>query len=218
MSARVPADPPTDADPRPRTPTSQLLEQFITHWEGERVCLQDLVEALGDRGYGFFLLIFAFPNVLPSPVPGISAVLGIPLILVAGQLMMGSPAPWFPRVLGERSLATKDLARMIAVIVPWLRRLERLFKPRLRWLTFPLAERLLAAFCAVLAVVLILPIPLGNMPPGLSVSLIALGLIEHDGLTILIGLLVGLLALGIVVGVAAAFLAVLPLFLESFFH
>jgi len=40
-------------------------------------------------------------------------------------------------------------------------------------------------------VVLFLPIPLTNLPMAWGIVLIALGLIEQDGLAILIGLLVG---------------------------
>ncbi len=64
-------------------------------------------------------------------------------------------------------------------------------RPRLHLLTLGIAERVLGAVCALLAFLLILPIPLGNLLPALSILLIALGLIESDGLCAMAGTLLG---------------------------
>ena len=50
--------------------------------EGERVSLGDMVDAFDARAYGPLIVLFAAPNVLPVALPGISAVLGAPLILL----------------------------------------------------------------------------------------------------------------------------------------
>jgi hypothetical protein len=52
--------------------------------------------------------------------------------------------------------------------------------------------------CLVLALIITLPIPLGHLVPGAAISLMALGLIEHDGLMIIAGFLIGGLALLVV--------------------
>ena len=78
------------------------------------------------------------------------------------------------------------------------------------WLAAPLSERLVATFCLVQAIVLFLPIPLGNFLPALAISLIALGLIEHDGLAIMTGIVTGItgtvVASAVIVGMFQAFL------------
>ena len=55
-----------------------------------------------------------------------------------------------------------------------------------------------------LAIVLALPIPLGNMLPAFAISLMALGVLERDGLWVIIGVLVGVFSLVIVSGVVWA--------------
>ena len=72
--------------------------------------------------------------------------------------------------------------------MPWLARIERLLKPRWLWLVKGNIERFLAAVCVLMAFLLILPIPLGNLPPGFSLLLISLGLIERDGVCVALGL------------------------------
>ena len=68
-------------------------------------------------------------------------------------------------------------------------RAERLLRPRLLWLTCALGERLIGAVCLFLAVVLVLPIPFGNMLPAAAISLLALGVLERDGLWVIAGLI-----------------------------
>lgn len=217
MSIWVPSEDDPESEPPSRLPASRLLTDFLAQWQGERVRLKDVVDILEDRAYGLLLLIFAFPNVIPNPVPGLSGILGMPLMLVAAQLVIGRPHPWFPKFLAERSMKTADFRTVVEKVVPWLRKLERLTRPRLRGLCKPPAERLLAAFCLILAIVLALPIPLGNILPALAVSLIALGLIEHDGLAILTGIEVGLVSIFIVSAVIVAMVKAFLFFLQQAF-
>ena len=82
--------------------------------------LGDVVAALGDRGYGLLIFILALPNVLPIYIPGLSAVFGVPLGLIAIQMTIGLPRPWLPRTLLERPLRRQEFARMTQRILPWL--------------------------------------------------------------------------------------------------
>lgn len=158
---------------------------------------------MGDRAFGAMMLIFALPNILPLP-PGTSAFLGAPIVLFSGQLALGYRRPWVPRWLAARSMTSADFRAIVERILPVMERGERLLHPRLMMLTARPAEQLLGALCFILAVVLALPIPLGNLLPGLSISIIALGLIEHDGLAIVVGVVIGVvsLAIGIVAAIA----------------
>jgi hypothetical protein len=201
---------PPDPDPLSRrqsaTPrTSTLLLAFAIHHTHERVYLRDLARLLGNRSFGFLLLLFALPNTLPIiGIPGVSTLTGVPLAIVALQMMTGLPEPKLPAWVTERSLHRDDFRRIIDAIIPWLRKLERLMKPRWLGITGPAGERWLGAFCLLLAVVLVLPIPLGNLPPAVAVTLVALGLIEKDGIFVALGLVVGAGSLALVAGVVSA--------------
>lgn len=190
-----------ESDP-PRKLTSVLTE-LVNDPSRSRISVGDLVQNLKFRAFGAMLLIFALPNALPA-LPGTSAILGLPLLYLTFQLMLGRAA-WLPGFISNRSMQREDMAKLIAKMSPWLHRAERLLVPRLLWVTSPVAERVIGALCLVLAIVLVLPIPLGNMLPALAISLMALGLLEKDGLWILLGALVGIGSLVIVYGVLFAF-------------
>ena len=168
--------------------------------------VQDLLYALGDRARGALIFLFAFPNVLPLP-PGTSFVLGAPLVFLVSQLMLSLP-PWLPQFIGKRSMAQSDFAALAARIVPWLVRAEKLLRPRLPALSSELMERVIGAVCLLLALLLVLPIPFGNMLPALANSCMALGLLERDGVWIVLGLVTSAVAAvvvaGVVVGLAQA--------------
>jgi len=172
---------------------SSLLLEFAAHCRAERVRVSDITESLGKRSFGFILLIFALPNSLPVVgIPGVSTITGLPLLLASLQMMLGHQRVYLPRWIANSSMATADFQRLIHKVAPWLKRIERLMKPRLSLLTRGYAEPLLGACCALLAFLLILPIPFGNLLPGLGILFIALGLIERDGLCTCAGLTLGI--------------------------
>ena len=184
------------------TRTSDLLRDFASSLTSDRVTVGDIVSALGDRGLGVLIAIFALPNILPSTVPFGNVATGIPPLVFAIQLMLGVDNLILPDFIARRTISSKMLkmgAPRIASVLSWF---ERLLKPRLPMVTLPRVERVVGAVCIVLALVSMLPIPFGHNLPALGLLLIGLGLIERDGLSILIGSAIGLLGtlvLGLVI-------------------
>lgn len=166
-----------------------------------RISIGDLLAALGDRALAALLFVFAVPNVLPPP--GTSTILGAPLVFLAAQLAFGL-RPWLPGVIADRTIAREDFAGLVRRISPWLARAERLLRPRAVLLVLPPMEYLVGLVCLLLAVVLVLPIPLGNMLPALAISMLALGILERDGFWILAGLAVAAVSAAVVSGVVFA--------------
>ncbi len=195
---------------------SELLQALAQQEGRERISVRDLVDALGERALGALLFLFAIPNALPVP-PGTSALLGVPLVFLAAQLMLGL-RPWLPRVLSSRSMSQADFAATVRRILPWVRRGERLLRPRLGWLARPPMEYAIGAVCLFLAIVVALPIPLGNVLPAVSISLLALAIVERDGVWVLAGLGVAVLATGVVAGVVYAIVKATLLLVEHLLH
>lgn len=194
----------------PRRRASELIEDFVAHDHGDSIALGDLARLLGDRAFGMLFLLLTLPNVIP--MPGLSTVTGVPMILLGAQLATGGRTPWLPRRLAALTIDREALLAALHNIRPRIARIERHMRPRIGWMTRGPVERLVGAWIAVLATVLSLPIVFGNLAPALSIAVIALGLIEKDGLLVAIGAIGGVLAIGFVValvlglGEAASFL------------
>ncbi|GLK80855.1 exopolysaccharide biosynthesis protein [Methylopila turkensis] len=164
---------------------SQVLRELADGSE-PRISVAAILDAFGDRAFGALLLMFALPNALPMP-PGTSAVLGAPLVFIALQLMVGAQRLWLPRFITQRSMRREDFQALTRKVVPWVNKLERLLKPRAEVMTTYVADRLTGLACFVLSLILVLPIPFGNMPPAIAISAFALGVIERDGVAIGVG-------------------------------
>lgn len=169
-----------------------------------RVSIGDLLAALQDRAVAALLLLFALPNVIPAP-PGTSALLGAPLVFLAAQLTFGL-RPWLPRLITERSITREHFAALVSRAAPWLDRAERLLRPRWTVLCRPPAEYGVGLVCLLLSVIVFLPIPFGNMLPAFAICLMALAILELDGLWVLAGLLTAAGSVALVWGVLWALL------------
>lgn len=181
---------------------SEVLHDIADDHSRERIYVRDLLGAMQDRSMATLMFVFAAPNILPVP-PGTSSVLGTPLILLSMQLMFGI-RPWLPDVITARSLARRDFASVVARAVPWLVRAEAVLRPRLEFLAHPSVQRLIGAVCFALAVLLVLPIPFGNLLPALAICVFSLGLLAHDGLWILAGVVTAVVAIAVGSGVVFA--------------
>ncbi|QBE65439.1 exopolysaccharide biosynthesis protein [Pseudoduganella lutea] len=181
---------------------SEILRQLADDVARERVSIGDLLTALADRALAALLFVFACPNVLPT-LPGTSAILGAPLVILAAQLAFARK-PWLPAFIATRSMARTDFQALIGRIIPWLQRAERMLRPRGSAWALPPMEYLVGLVCLLLAIVVLLPIPLGNMLPAAAISMLALGILERDGLWIVAGLVTAAVSAVLVSGVIFA--------------
>jgi hypothetical protein len=197
------ASPCDDVEPRRRF--SEVLNDLARR-PSPTISIGDVLNAFGDRAFGALMLLFAAPNLLPLP-PGMSAVLGAPLLFVTAQLMLGRPSLWMPRLICERSISRDFFILLTAKLSPVLQRAERFLRPRLGMLFHPLPERIVGAACLLLAVILLLPIPFGNIPPAFAIAAFALGILERDGLATLVGWLASMGSLLILAAISSAIVA-----------
>ena len=167
-------------DTRPVLTVGQMLEQFDS------------------RAFGAMLFVFGLLNCLPLP-PGSSTILSLPILLLAPQIALGREIPWLPRKLIEHPLKRDDLRGLFRRLTPIVRRMELVTRPRLEVMFGPIGERAIGGVCTLLAMVLVLPIPLGNLAPGATVAVLALSLLQRDGLLALLGYLMAGVSVGLLV-------------------
>ncbi|MGO7870950.1 exopolysaccharide biosynthesis protein [Rhizobium leguminosarum] len=175
------------------------MRQMAADQSRERISIGDIFDTMGDRAISALMLIFALPNAFPTP-PGTSAVLGAPLVFLAAQLTFGLK-PWLPKVIANRSMRREDFVTIVGRIHRWLAWAERMLKPRLAIFAEPPAEYLAGAACLLLSIVLLLPVPLGNILPAVTISVFAFGILGRDGLFALIGFVMTAVSLVVAGGV-----------------
>lgn len=158
-----------------------------------------LVKALHERGIGALMVLFAL--LVMIPIPGLNTLSGIPLILLSVQQALGRHTVWLPPHIMDKSLNRKDTLDAIAKILPVLRKLEMILRPRMMWVTTAGKARLFGAMSVAMSLFASIPVPLTHTVPGFGLLLIALGTTQRDGLAIVAGAVIGI---GYIVLVTAA--------------
>lgn len=181
---------------------SDVLERLAAG-RTERITIRELAEVLQDRSFGAFLLVFALPNLIPLP-PGATMILGLPVIVIAWQILAGRDKVWLPTLLADYGIEGERFARIIERAVPLLRRAETWIRPRAWFLSRRPAERLFGLYALIVAIVLVIPIPFGNWLPAFAVAIMGAAFAERDGYCLVLGMLLGLIALSIVALIVAA--------------
>jgi hypothetical protein len=171
--------------PEAELPLSVVLAEIAEHGE-DRISVEELTHRFGGRAIGALLFVFGLACMLPLP-PGATTIFGFPLVLLAPQLIIGAGVPWLPARVKESTISTAHLKEGLPRFIRVLRKVEAVSKPRFVLLFGPVGERLIGVVVLALALVLILPIPGGNILPAMAVSALAFALIQRDGLIALVG-------------------------------
>jgi hypothetical protein len=192
--------------------TSELLGALV-RWPGDTLTVRELLAALGDRAYALLIVLFGLPNCLPMPPP-IPLICGVLLVAVSLQLLAGRPVPWLPGFILDRRIRVSLLDSAMRRAMPWLARIESVCRPRMAVFQQRFALRLVGVPLLAMALGLLVAAPfIGQIPIGLGVCLIGLGMVERDGVVLLIGFAVGALGIALTAGFAYAVLRAIKLFL-----
>jgi hypothetical protein len=176
---------------------SVLLQRLLAEAPPDHFTLGWLTGGLRKRSFGMILLLLAVVAV----APGVSVVAAVLLMIPAVQMILGRPAPVFPRRIAARPLPTRRLAALVRRAVPVLKYLERIIHPR--WAAVLKASKRLDGIVVVLlSATLLAPIPLSNVVPALVIALISLAYLEEDGLLLALALVVGVIVLALAVAAA----------------
>ncbi len=193
--------------------TSALLLQAV-RGDSERITVGDILDALDARAFGLATLMFALPSVIPMP-PGVPTVVGIALLIVSVQMVIGRHELWLPGFLSKRSFSRKALVSGLEKLTPRLESIEKIAKPRLLFMTGKIGTIAIGLIVLFMALVLILPLPPGgNFPPALACAILGMGLAERDGVIVLFGLVVSVAATFAVSVVTVLFIQSFPDFLN----
>lgn len=175
---------------------SQVIEDIGVK-DDPKLYLGELVNAFGERAFGAMLLFFGLLNIAVGTVPGTTTVLGAPMLLMGLQLATRRDQLWMPRWLLGRAIERATYRNAVAGVLKPLRAVERLARPRLPVLTSEVSEILIGVACVLLSAILMLPIPGGNFVPSLIMAVFGFGLLQRDGIAILLAwTAVGLICAG----------------------
>lgn len=147
------------------------------------------------KTYGFPLLLLSLPGALPMPAFGLNTPLGAVVLLLGLQMFAGKRSVWLPRWFTRIRLRPDWSQQASHFGERFLPRLERFVKPRLNWMRYRLGTSLLGLFVFLLGFLMMLPIPGTNTLPALALLFLSIGLLENDGLLVMLAILMTLIVM-----------------------
>jgi hypothetical protein len=191
--------PPEPHEPHePHEKVSDQLERWLSGDQPKT--LAGLLDVFGPGSFALLFIVLMAPAALPIPTGGATHVLEVIVALLALQLIIGRDEVWLPERWKQRDLGDRS-ERFVSGLVRQIRRIERISRPRWRWVFhLPLSRRLFGLAVLAFTVAAFFAPPFSGLDtlPALGVVLIAFGLLVEDVILAVAGLVVG------VAGVAAA--------------
>ncbi len=177
-----------------KTPSETLsaeLNTLLSRAGEDYVYLGEILEPFPVRGHALMIVLFSFPLSLPVAPPFLGGPFGLILAFLGLFLALGR-TPWIPRSLRERPIPSARFQRIVHRLIRVSKTLEKFLRPR--WLVLTnthWVRRCHAVYILLMALLLALPVPLpvpfSNTVVALPIFLTGLGLLERDGLFVLLG-------------------------------
>jgi hypothetical protein len=167
------------------------LHDLLAEANGRSLTLGQLEAILQGRGFALFILLLSLPFLFPIAIPGLSVPFGLVIMFIGVRIGTGRK-PALPRFILGRKISYTTLERIVKTGLRLCEKMEKLVKPRMHFLQrSPAMINLIGAGIASGGLLLCLPlpplIPLSNTIPAASILLLTAGMMERDGLMVLLG-------------------------------
>jgi hypothetical protein len=185
----------------------EQLASIIEQLPGDSLTLGELLDVFGDEGLLLLTILLTIVFLIPVSIPGVSTVFGGAILLIGVSRLVDRPL-WLPRRLREKALPAAKLRPALTGGMSWVRRLERISRPhRLAGLVDGRVANLFNNLAFILAALLLMApfgfVPFSNTLPGVALLFYGIGLIQRDGVAILLGHAANILTIiyfGILIG------------------
>jgi len=172
-------------------PISQTLRSLVRSLPRTGITLSELIQRVGNDGLLILVTLLTLVFLIPVSIPGVSTVFGAAILLISISRLFGRNL-WIPSKIEHRIIGTRKLRPLLRKALSWLKKLERVSRPnRIQWLVAGGTIAVINNLALILgAVLLMMPfglIPFSNTFPAVAILFLAIGLLQRDGLCILLG-------------------------------
>lgn len=183
------------------------LQHAIDRLPPDQLSLDALLEQFGPQGLLMLTALLTLVFLIPVSIPGVSTVFGAGILLVGVSRLLRRP-PWLPARLRQRQLPADRLRAALTRGLTWVGRLQKISRPhRLPGVVDPRPAQMLNDAGLVLGAVLLMApfgfVPFSNTLPAIALLLLAIGLMQRDGVAVLLGHLMNLASIvyfGVLIG------------------
>ncbi|MBB3221841.1 exopolysaccharide biosynthesis protein [Pseudoduganella umbonata] len=178
---------------------SQRIRTLVRSLPRTGITLSELIHRVGNDGLLLLTALLTLVFLIPVSIPGVSTVFGGAILLIGLSRLFGREL-WIPARMREKVIGTRKLRPVLRKALPWLQKIERVSRPnRIRWLVADGAVNRMNDVSMILgAVLLMMPfgmIPFSNTFPAVALLFFAIGLLQRDGVCVLLGYIANLVTI-----------------------
>ncbi len=159
--------------------------------------IKEILEILDGKGCSLILIFLSLPFCMPIQIPGLSTPFGILIAFIGLQIAFRNHI-WLPKRILLKTTSSATIQKIVNKSLQMMMKIRKFIRPRLNFLckhkTMKILNGLLI-FLLGLSLALPLPIPLTNLAASWSIFLVSLGLLEDDGIFVLVGYLTSFITL-----------------------
>jgi hypothetical protein len=172
-----------------------LKETFSSIQKGlpdNGVTLSIILELLGKESFLILSAFLALPFLVPVSIPGVSTVFGAIILFIGISLVLDRP-PWLPGRFMTHVFPADKLRTCLSQGLVWIQRLEKISHCRMSiicrgdWMSR--VNGLVLVLSSLFLMAPLAFIPFSNTFPALAILLLSIGILQRDGIFILLGYL-----------------------------
>jgi len=182
----------TPADAHAPVTVSDQLEGWLTS-EGDKT-LGSLIELFEEKSFAILFVLLLGVPALPIPTGGATHVFEVIAVLLAVQLIAGRDEIWLPQKWRDKPLVGQKSQKFVTSLMRMIRRLEKISRPRLRFLFDHRLSNIVFGVLVVggsVAAFFAPPFTGLDTLPALGVVLLSLAVLMQDVLLAIVALAVG---------------------------
>lgn len=193
--------------PKINKPPARSFEESIAilkeRAQEETIYIKTLFEVFARRGFPLFIIVLALPFCQPIQIPGMSTPFGLVIAFLGFRLLFGQKI-WLPKWLRDKPLSKQFLNKVLFRSLRFVKKCDKLCRSRLVFFAKNPVMYGLNCFLTIvlgLFLALPLPIPLSNIAAGWALLFLHFGLLEDDGLLIILSYIITAICIGFFVGI-----------------
>lgn len=178
---------------------SERLREAACEGASMRLSLRELLHLHGEASGAVLLMLMALLSTVP--IAGAGTVLSMGIFALAWAWLRGRDTLHLPDPLGRLTLNETWTRRCLHGLAWTYERADRWLRPRWQALSHARSRVWWALWIALMAALIFLPLPLGNVLPGTSLMLLSLGWLFRDGIALLLSAATGAVGVGYAISV-----------------
>ena len=167
------------------------LDKVIDTLPPDKVTVAEIRDLVGDDAVLLLTLLLCIIFMVPVSIPGVSTVFGAAILLSGVSRLFGKKL-WLPSRIARRALQADKVKAGLAKGSKWMHRIEGISRPhRMEWVFLAGSGNTISNLALILGAVLLMApfgfVPFSNTLPALALMLLAMGMLQRDGLCVLLG-------------------------------